>query len=486
MFSVTWAALLEKANRAAEAIEPLVAAVGLAPRAINLHQLLGYSLAASKRYEEAESAFRRALVLDPTDANSHCGLGLVQTEASRFEEAEASCREAIRLNPNLVQAYQNLGAVLLELNRPEEALACYQTATKLRPDSVDVHKNLGIALGKIGRHEDSIRAYDRVIALDPESGDGRYNRAMMKLLIGNYLEGFAEYEWRWHCRGFARPNFTQPLWKGESIAGKTILLIPEQGLGDTIQFIRFAPKVKALGATVIFWCYTDLSNLFEAFPGIDVLVPGDKSLPSFDVYVPLINLPVIFRTCLEDVPEIHPVPYLKAHPDLVERWRDRLGPRAAQRASRVGIFWQGNPTNGHDRFRSVRLEAFLPLAAVPGVKLISFQKDHGVEQIAPLAGRIPMLDFRDSTRFEDTAALMSLMDLVVTIDSAPVHLAGALGVPTWLALIDRPRVALARRPRGLALVSHPQDLPTAGDPQLEGRVRAHGRCACRPGGQCEP
>ncbi len=254
----------------------------------------------------------------------------------------------------------------------------------------------------------------------------------MRLTLGDYVEGFAEYEWRWKCRDFVRPDFTQPVWTGESIAGKTILLIAEQGLGDAIQFVRFAPKVKAEGATVVFRCPTPLLRLLANFPGIDVLIPEGEPLPSFDTYVPLLSLPAIFRTKLEDIPGIHPVPYLRADQEVARLWSDRLGPRSPGEL-RVGICWQGNAAHPGDRFRSAPLAAFLPLATVPGVTLISIQKGYGIEQIAPLADRLPVLDFRDSTRFEDTAALMALLDLMITIDSAPVHLAGALGVPTWLA-----------------------------------------------------
>jgi Family of unknown function (DUF6165)/TPR repeat len=297
-------------------------------------------------------------------------------------------------------------------------------------------------LGRLGRHEDAIRAYDRALALDPMRADVQRNRALVLLSLGRYLEGFAEFERRWECSDFVRPDFAQPLWKGEPIAGKTILLITEQGLGDTIQFIRFAPKVKALGATVLFRCPKRLRKLFAEFPGIDVLCPGGEPLPSFDVYAPLVSLAAIFGTDVDDVPGILPVPYLRAEAELVERWSQRLGPRAPGEL-RVGISWQGNPTYIGDQYRSVPLEAFLPLAAIPGVKLISFQMDDGVEQIARLGRRLRLLDFgeeldRDSGPFQDTAALMSLLDLMVTINSAHVHLAGALGVRTWLALSSVP------------------------------------------------
>jgi tetratricopeptide (TPR) repeat protein len=425
--------VLRMANRPLEAIEPLSEAVRLAPRSVLLHQQLGVVLASARRFEEARAALRHALALNPTDAGSHNAMGIVLAQDQRFDEAEASYREAIRLNPRLVEAHQNLGNVFRDQDRYDEALARYATAIELRPDGASIHNNLGVALARMGRHEDAIRSYDRALAANPRHADARKNRAMMKLLLGDYAEGFAEFEWRWMCSDFVRPDFTQPLWKGEPIAGKTILLIAEQGLGDTIQFIRFAPRVKALGATVVFRCPAPLARLFADIPGIDVLIPDGEPLPAFDAYVPLVSLAAIFRTSLEDLPGVHPVPYLRADPGLVESWADRLGPRAAGEL-RVGIFWQGNPANSHDRFRSAPLAALLPLATVPGVRLISVQKGHGVEQIAPLTDRLPVLDLRDSTRFEDTAALMSLLDLTITICSAPAHLAGALGVPTWLAL----------------------------------------------------
>jgi tetratricopeptide (TPR) repeat protein len=428
---------LRKANRAVDAVESLAAAARLAPREIELHQLLGYSLAEAGRFDEAEAAFRHALELDPKEATSYSGLGFVLLGAKRFAEAEASCRVAIRLNPQLVGGHQNLGNTFLDLDRHDEALDCYATALAISQDLPDVHNNVGIALGRTDRLEDAVRAYDRAIALNPNHLDARKNRAIMRLSLGNYVEGFAEFESRLAFNDAVRVDFTQPVWKGEPIAGKTILMVAEQGFGDNIQFIRFAPKVKALGATVIFRCFKPLMRLLANFPGVDVLIPEGDPLPPFDVHVPLASLADVFRTRLEDVTGILRVPYL--HPDhqLVEHWKARLGLRAPGEL-RVGICWQGNPTHLGDRFRSVPLEAFVPLAAVPGVRLISLQKNHGLEQIAPLADRLSLLDLHDSTRFEDSAAVMSLLDLVITIDSAPVHLAGALGIPTWLALSTAP------------------------------------------------
>ena len=424
---------LRMANRPIEAIEPLTELVRLAPRSIQMRHQLAVAFASARRFEEAKAVLLYAIELDPTDAGTHNAMGIVQAQDQQFKEAEGSYREAIRLNPGFVEAHQNLGNVFRDQDRYEEALACYETAIGLRPDGAAIHNNLGLALSRLGRYQDALHAYDRALAANPRLAEARKNRAMLKLLLGEYVEGFSEFEWRWSCSDFVCPDFKQPLWTGEPIAGKTILLIAEQGLGDVIQFIRFAPKVKALGATVLFRCPVALARLFSGVPGVDVLIPEGEPLPTFDSYVPLVSLAAIFRISLEDLRTACPVPYLRIDPELVHYWEGRLGPPSPGRL-RVGIVWQGNPANTHDRFRSAPLRAFRPLADVPGVSFISIQRGHGIEQIAALADRFPVLDLRDSTRFEETAALMSLLDLMITVDSAPAHLAGALGVPTWLAL----------------------------------------------------
>ncbi len=429
---------LQHANRAVEAIEPLLSAVKLAPRSAVSHQLLGTSLAKASRFQDAESAFKCALALAPNDAGNHNGMGIVLAAQKRLVEAEAAFRAATELNPKLVGAHQNLGNVLRDRHQHEQALQSYATALALKSNNAEAHNNIGLLLGRIGKHREAVEAYDRTLQLDPAHHDARKNRAIEKLLLGDYHEGFAEYEYRWNCAGFKRPDFPQPRWNGEQIYGKTILLIAEQGLGDVIQFIRFATKIKALGTRVLFRCPKPLFKLFGSAAGIDQLIPDGDPLPAFDLYVPLISLAAIFRIGVKDVPGIQAIPYLYADPKLVAIWSERLGPKAPGEF-RVGIAWQGSPAYGGDPFRSVPLAEFVPLAAIPGVKLISLQKDYGIEQIAPLAEKLGLIDFgdqldRESGPFMDTAALMKVLDLVITINSSPVHLAGALGVPTWLAL----------------------------------------------------
>ncbi len=315
------------ANRAAEAIEPLREAATLAPKVLSPRQRIASSLAAAGRLDEAEAAFSEALVLDPTNASIHNSLGIVRAKRKRFTQAEASLREAIRLNPQLVEAYQNLGNIFRNQDRYEEALACYAVSLRLRPNVADIHSYVGFALGRLGRCEEALQAYDRTLALEPAHAHGRKNCAIMKLALGHFVEGFAEYDASWRLLEETRIDFPQPVWKGEPIAGKRILLVPEQGLGDMIQFIRFAPRVKAMGATVILCCYKPLLKMFGNIPGVDLMVPEREPLPPFDVYVPLLSLPAVFRIPLEKINVDYPVPYLAADPKLVEQWRDRLGPR---------------------------------------------------------------------------------------------------------------------------------------------------------------
>jgi Flp pilus assembly protein TadD len=390
-----------------------------------------------KKADEAISCYHRSLELTPGLVEVLTNLGVAYAVNRDFPAAEHSLRQAIAIRPSFIEAHRNLGHALRDQGKFAEAAQVYEQSRTISPDDLDILRNLGNVLFGQDRYDDSLAAFDCALEVDPNDPAALSNRAITKLAFGHYLEGFAEFESRLNCSDFVRPDFTQPLWNGESIAGKSILLVAEQGLGDAIQFIRYAPKVKALGATVLFRCFKPLVKLFAGFPGIDVLIPDGEPLAPFDVYAPLISLAAIFRTDVNDVPGILPVPYLRAAPELVERWSNRLEPRAPGEL-RVGIFWQGNPKYGADRFRSAPLEAFLPLAAVPGVKLISLQKNDGTEQIARLAGRLPLIDFseeldRENGPFQDTAALMSLLDVMVTINSAPVHLAGALGVPTWLA-----------------------------------------------------
>jgi hypothetical protein len=261
---------------------------------------------------------------------------------------------------------------------------------------------------------------------------------MLWLVQGNLEEGWPEYEWRWRCKDAFERAFDQARWDGSPLNGRTILLHAEQGLGDTIQLVRYAPMVHERGGGVVLECQKPLERLLARSPGIDQLVTQGSALPSFDVHLPLLSLPGVFRTTLATVPGT--APYVFADPDLVEYWRQELSTLSGRR---IGIVWQGSPTYNSDTRRSIPLTEFAPLARVPGVHLISLQKGLGVEQLKALPEGFRVLDLSerlDQTAgpFMDTAAVIMNLDLVIAPDTAIAHLAGALGARVWVALATSP------------------------------------------------
>jgi hypothetical protein len=283
-----------------------------------------------------------------------------------------------------------------------------------------------------------VAEFRRAIRLAPNYAEAHKNLAHSLLRGGQFAEGWREYEWRWQCREFPRLPYTQPAWDGSPLEGRTLLLCAEQGLGDTIQFVRYAPLLKRRGGRTVVAAQKPLLPLLAGCPGIDALADRDAAPPPYDVFAPLLSLPRLLGTTPADVPA--EVPYLQARPDLVERWREELRPLDG---FRVGIAWRGSPGYRMDRLRSFPLSHFEPLARLPGVRLVSLQKGPGVEQLRELDGRFPVVDLAGrldeaSGPFMDTAAVMRNLDLVVSCDTAVAHLAGALGVPVWLALSCAP------------------------------------------------
>jgi tetratricopeptide (TPR) repeat protein len=386
-----------------EAIAHYQEALQLRPNHVDARINLGNALLAKKQYAEAETWYRKALALEPHSAKGCYNLGIALAEQGRYAEAEASYREAVRLKPDYADVLSNLGNVLVEQGRVEEAVGCYESALKLRPADADAETQMAHALAL--------------------------------LTLGDYPRGFAEYEWRWKTKRFASSlAYQPPLWDGSPLDGKTILLYAEQGLGDTVQFLRFVPLVKRCGGRVIVASQKPLVPLFSACPWIDLVVAQGETLPDFDVRAPLMSLPRILGTTLATLPA--QVPYLSADLGLVQRWREEL---AAYPDFRIGVAWQGNPENPADRHRSFPLDRLAPLAALPGVQLFSLQKGPGSEQIDQRAQRFPLVELGSrldeaSGPFMDTAAVMMNLDLVISACTSLAHLAGALAVPVWIAL----------------------------------------------------
>ena len=398
---------------------------------------LGNVLRMNGRLEEAAVHLREAVRLSPDDAEGHYNLGIVHRDQRLLEEAVACYQEALRLKPDHADALNNLGLALTDLDRLEEAIVQFEKALRLRPDHPGFHNNLGIVFQFQGRLKDALACLNESLRLNPDYADARFVRSIIWLIQGNCQQGWPEYEWRWRDKELPPRSFSQPRWDGASLAGRTILLYAEQGLGDTLQFIRYATLVKQRGGTVLFECPAALTKLASTCLGIDQLIPQGTSLPAFDVQVPLLSLPRIFGTTLENVPST--VPYLHVRAELVEQWRREV---QAIAGFKVGIVWQGNPAHTADRRRSVPLRHFERLAQVEGVRLISLQKGHGTEQLVGVADRFPVLDLGsrldEAGGFLDTAAVMKNLDLVITSDTSIAHLAGALGVPVWVALSATP------------------------------------------------
>jgi hypothetical protein len=332
-----------------------------------------------------------------------------------------------------------LGKVAFELGRFEEAEQSLEQALRLQPQNAEIHANLGSLLQARGRWDEALACFDLALDIDPNCVSAHFNRGMTFLQTGDWLHGWAGFEYRFRLDKQSQRAFLQPRWDCSPLAGRTILLWAEQGVGDMIHFIRYVRLLKEQGAVVILECPRRLAPLFSSYAGIDRIISEGDLRPDFDVHAPLGSVPGLLGATPETIPAR--TPYLTAEPSRVERWQQRLG---ASEALRVGIVWQGNPKHVQDRWRSAPLEQFAPLAAVSGVEWISLQQGPGTEQMdapgRPFAIRRMAegdLDGPDGA-FLDTAALIKCLDLVVTVDTALAHLAGALDVPVWLALSALP------------------------------------------------
>ena len=423
-----------------EAIASYRRAIALRSDYPEAHNNLGTILGDQGQLEEAGSSFRRAIALRPDCPEAHYNLGNVVRDQGQLDEAIASYRQAIALRFNYPVAHNNLGIALKDQGQLDEAIAAYRRALALRPDYPDAHSNLGTALRHKGQLDEAIAAYRQAVTLKSNYPETHSNLALALLLQGDFLQGWEEYEWRWKLKDAVslQRDFRQSQWDGGPLAGSTLLLHAEQGFGDAIQFIRYLPLVAKAGGKIILECQPELQRLFQRMaPDLPVLARG-QTLPAFEVHCPLLSLPRVFSADLGNIP--HTVPYLHADTAEAAIWRERLsGLGSSIRPSgpdlKVGLVWAGRPTNTNDRNRSLKLASLAPLAEVPGVRFISLQKDAAaVEARTPPAG-MELIDVAEDLRdFADTAALIANLDLVIAVDTAVVHLAGAMGTPVWTLL----------------------------------------------------
>ena len=396
-----------------------------------MHNLGQIALQAG-RNDAAVDLIRRATSLGPNYAEAHNNLGNALRAQGQPDEAIAAYRRAFALNPNLPEVHNNLGNALAEKGQLEEAITAYRQAISLRPEYAEAHYNLGSALKEQGQLDEAIAAYRQAIALKPNLPEAHNNLSLALLARGDFQQGWEEYEWRWKCKGFPPPrNFAQPQWDGGPLEARTLLLHAEQGLGDAIQFIRYLPLVAQRGGRIIIECQAELQRLFQTMAGICQVVAFGQPLPAFDLHCPLLSLPRVFGTNLANIPHI--VPYLSPDPALVDAWSRTLG--SPDGRLRVGLAWAGSPRFKGNRARSLNLQQLAPFAAVPGVKFYSLQKGAAGEQAKSPPVGLELVDLGpDLNDFADTAAVMSLMDLIITTDTSVPHLAGAMGRPVWLML----------------------------------------------------
>jgi Tfp pilus assembly protein PilF len=424
-------------GRFAEAAAAYEAALRLRPGHAEAHNNLGVALAEQGRPAEAVECYDRALALQPRYAEANFNRGNTLKAQGHCDEAVAAYREALQMRPQWPGALNNLGLALVQLTRFEEARECYEQALRLMPRYAEAHNNLGLCLQGMDQLDLALPHFDRAVELQHDFAAAHANRAQIWLLLGHFRRGWPEYEWRWRLPGVGLLPVPAPTWDGTPPAGRAILLRAEQGHGDAIQFVRYAKLLAEAGAHVIVDGQAQLLPLLSRCAGVAAVAVRGGDLPVCDWQTPLLRLPRLLGTTLANIPA--PVPYLHPDPDLIEHWRSELGERGPLR---IGIAWQGIPKYPQDRQRSIPLRHFLPLARTRGVRVFSLQKGAGTQQLAEVGdcGIVDLGSRLDETAgaFMDTAAVMTHLDLVVTSDSAVAHLAGALGVPVWVALALAP------------------------------------------------
>jgi tetratricopeptide (TPR) repeat protein len=455
--------ILEAQGKPDEAAAHYARAVAIQPDHANAHYNLANIMRQRGEFRQAISHYRKALIGKPDDPEAHNNLGISLAADGQADQAIAHYRRALALRPDYAEAISNLGAALEDQGQTPAAIDCYRQALALRPDYADAHYNLGHALQEqdrlaeagaeyeralaldplhakahnnfgfvsqlSGRVDEALARYARAQDLDPHYADAHWNEALARLALGDVAAGWRKYEWRWRRKETPARALPAPLWDDGDLAGKTILLHAEQGQGDAIQFIRYAPLVKARGGMVIVECPAALCRLFASAAGIDRLIAAGEALPPVDCHAPLLSLPALLGATPQTIPA--EIPYVEAELDKVQVWRERL---AGLERPKIGLVWRGNPAHSNDRRRSMPAATIAALTRDSTVDWISIQVDATPDELAAFAPS-KLLDAREFlTDWTDTAALIQALDLVVSVDTSVAHLAGALGKPIWVLL----------------------------------------------------
>ncbi|MCT7986420.1 tetratricopeptide repeat protein [Laspinema sp. A4] len=422
-------AALRSLGKTGEAISYLAQAIAVDSHCLPAHYNLGNALSDEGNFREAIAHYRQVIAIDAHHSQAHYHLGNALKEVGNVTEAVAYIQAATTLDPNYTEAHNTLGTLFLKAGRITEAIACFQRAIALDSQYIDAQINLGTAFQEQHQTTEAIAAYNRALQIQSDSAEAHLNLALSLLTAGDLRGGFAEYEWRWRVKGYPTPpHFEVPRWEGADLTGKTLLLYGEQGLGDTLQFIRYAPLLAQQGIRVVALVSAPLVFILKSVPGIENVSSNQQELEPFHSWVPLMSLPRILGINLTTIPAI--IPYIQPP------YSRQLNLESAA-PFKIGIVWAGNPNHKMDYKRSCSLDVFKSFLTVPGVQFYSLQKGKAGEIWQGM--NLPIQDLGPSLHdFADTAAAIAQLDLIITVDTSVAHLAGAMGKPTWLLLAYTP------------------------------------------------
>jgi len=434
---INLANVLHSLEREAEALDCLDKALALRPADMNALENRGNALLTLGRAQEALVCFNEVLTRNPRHGTARLGRGGALASLGRADEALTDFDAALAVMPGHPGALYNRGNALFDLGRCANAITAYDGAIAAAPNDAPAWNNRGRALQALNRHAEAVASFDRAIAIRKDYADAHFNRALSLLTLSDLTRGFAEYEWRWQRSRVhdSRRSYGKPLWLGDyPLARKTILLTAEQGLGDTIQFARYAPLLAQSGARVVLEVQPELKTLLAGLDGVASCHARGDQLPAYDVHCPLGSLPLALKTEPTNIPAA--IPYLRADEPHLIKWRERL---ASLPGKRVALAWAGNVSHANDRNRSIDLKLLEPLLALEGISFLSLQRElrgDNAEDLARQANVTPL--GRELADMADTAALIALADLTISVDTSVVHVAGALGRPVWVMLAFAP------------------------------------------------